>query len=390
MTEEYAHFSEYFLTGSLGAADPAEPAQLFHGMNPKSADYPSREGFACSFLARLHTTDPTVRKLTDPGTKLPIPVVGASFTDLIGILAQGPVSMNRLRALVEDYLTTKGNADMLPVILERIGWRYMGTGRLVDPDGDPLRNVTVRKVAKVGGKEYYPTSALTTTDDKGKLGTTHFFPGSTYLRVYQDGDSVDVPIYVNPDLATDADLDLGDITVDFSNLLRELHEKDGISVTLNAEHMTNYGPMYESDTTFEPDMSGVIWNGTAFDVVQNSTGSTYTSEKHVTGSVSADGRSVESFTYTYRFRSNTPNPSNGILREEVDVSVTIGDVAYTDTVFGSLRYRMDGPQVGNHVVLSYRRLVEWEDPGLGTTVTEYTGTDWNSTTTVPELAIYFD
>jgi hypothetical protein len=120
ITEEYAYFSQYFLTGSLGAGYPTQPRQIFFGLDPADRDFPSIEGFGCVLLVSLTRSSDSILGLTT-GKPESLPAVGASMTDMLGILALGHTNINDLRAAVESYLATRGEVAKLPALAERIG-----------------------------------------------------------------------------------------------------------------------------------------------------------------------------------------------------------------------------------------------------------------------------
>ena len=211
--EDVAYFSQFLLRGGVGNYDPTEPAFMLQNRHPHVDDFPSVEGLACCLLARLWSTDPTIAKFGDRTVRLPIPTVGASMADLLSLIALGAGTIDELREDVATYLAGRGQSDRLPVILERIGWRYIARARLVDQDGNPLRNVTVRKYAVSNLVEYVPTTEFGITDDDGYLQETYVFPMDSYLRVEHLGQTFDLPIYVDPSRPTNQAVDLGTLTV---------------------------------------------------------------------------------------------------------------------------------------------------------------------------------
>ncbi|MBU1700353.1 MAG: hypothetical protein KJ831_09400 [Candidatus Eisenbacteria bacterium] len=301
--EDVAYFSQFLLRGSVGIADPTEPGFMYRGISPYVVDAPSIEGFGCVLLSRLWSADPTIGRIDRPTERRPIPTVNLSMAEILSLISLGATNINQLKADVETYLTGVGKADRLPVILERIGWRYLFRARLVDINGDPLENVTMRKFTKANGVEYAPYTKFGTTDDDGYITLAHAFPGKTTLRVPLLGDSIDVPISIDPLLPTNREVDLGEVVV-------------GDSLDFN---LANYGniklSVYASEQYldrihhywFEPSM----WTSCqgAFD------GDTFTSEldeidnngNHMTSSlsISIDIRSgqVTSFRWNYTLQS---------------------------------------------------------------------------------------
>ncbi len=231
--EDYAFFAEYFLTGMVGATvDPTYTLSAIKTDSPYSIDFPSIEGFGCFLLASLHRTNPVIPSLMVSGTLDSIPVVGASFRDIWGIIARGATDINQLRTHVEEYLTGVGKEDMLPVIGQRIGWRYRGNGTVMTDDGTgnmiPLEGATVVQIANVGGREYRNSSS-TTTDSLGEFWITDLFPGTTALRIFWGTDSTEHPLVVNWDTPTTQTLELGTFFAN-SSLIDLLQTMNAIKV----------------------------------------------------------------------------------------------------------------------------------------------------------------
>jgi len=214
MLEEYAMFSDYSIYGKVKHGFVMEePYETLNGSLPQSVDWPSKEGYATCLLARLHTTKNTII------TKLPdetqdIPLVGASLTDLWGILANGPRNVNALRLEIGAYLNTKTMLDKLPAILERTGWTYHGSGKVVNGQKSPVANVKVQAISKVGSekKEYVGSQTKVITDKDGNFALDHIFPGSNFIRVWaSDVDSMDFPLTVDPNSKTNTSFAIGEL-----------------------------------------------------------------------------------------------------------------------------------------------------------------------------------
>ena len=215
VTEEYAYFSQYFLLGRVGTADPTNAFAMFGASKrpyPASTDYPGIEGFGCLLLAALHRTEAEVYAIVS-GKREPVPVIGASFGEIAGIIAVGAADMDALRAAVEAFLASRGQADRLPALAERIGWSYWGTGTVVDADGKPLSGARLTSISRVGGDEYgMQPGDVATTGPSGAFTLARIFPGPSILRVEAGGSTVDVPIDIAWTLPTDEGVDLETIT----------------------------------------------------------------------------------------------------------------------------------------------------------------------------------
>ncbi len=220
IVEDIAYFGQYYLLGNVNAADATEPAMMLIGKDPELKDYPSFEGFACCLLARLNSTRPQIRDMEFASDQRDFPVVGASFSDLFGIIAKGAVNVNQLRDHIKEYLKSKGQGDKYPVILERLGWRYIARATIVNEDGEPVTNADVKCVAKVGGTEYFTRTENGYTDENGETSYIEVFPDSSFLRVEYNDQTHDIPIYVDPDGATNVLVELGKVEIQAMDLSR--------------------------------------------------------------------------------------------------------------------------------------------------------------------------
>ncbi len=220
IVEDIAYFGQYFLLGNVNSADATEPAIMMHGKDPELKDYPSYEGFACCLLARLHATNPKIRDMEFTSQQRDFPVVGASFADLFGIIAKGAVNVDQLREHIREYLKSKGQGDKYPVILERLGWRYIAKATIVNENGDPVKHADVKCVAKVGSTEYFTRTENGYTDANGETSYIEVFPDSSYLRVEYNSQSHDIPIYIDPDGATNVLVELGTVEIQAIDLSR--------------------------------------------------------------------------------------------------------------------------------------------------------------------------
>jgi len=213
MLEEYAMFADYFMWGKTGGSnnmeEPINLLNLVKSSTPAQIDWPSREGYATCLLAVLHAGKP---KLTVglSGASEDIPVISASFTDEWGMLADKPMNVNALRGEVALYLNKSGKWDAMPILLERTGWSYHGSGTVVDDQNHGIASARVQMVAKLAsGKEYYAPLQSVTTDKDGNFTFDRVFPGATSVRVWVGKDSMDLPISVDANQPTNIALSLG-------------------------------------------------------------------------------------------------------------------------------------------------------------------------------------
>jgi hypothetical protein len=330
ITEDMAYFSEFLLRGSVGSSDPTEPASMYRSIRPLSVDAPSAEGFGCVLLARLWSADPTIGDINNLSERRPVPTVNLAMSEILSLISLGATNIDQLRADVENYLMGSGKADRLPVILERIGWRYLFYARLVDQNGEPLENVTVRKFTKANGVEYTPHTKFGTTDDDGFITTAHAFPGETTLRLEFQGDSIDVPITIDPSLPTNRMVDLGEIVVgDSLDLSRARSGKIECTVFASDEYL---GEMHHYWRGFR----WVNWGHGVFD------GDTFTSSLDETDndgnhtistmSISVDLLSgeVTSFRWSFQWQGG-PNPNQTSTWEVTGEGVPMSGFFSNDT-----------------------------------------------------------
>jgi hypothetical protein len=230
--EESAYFSEYFHTGIVSNTNSPEKLRTFLWSNtnmPDKVDYPSLEGFGVALLANLHQTDASALSVYMPEKYLvsvEVPVIGASFEDIFGIIARGSKNIDELRQHISDYLESKNQGDLLAPFLQRLGWGYQVKVRAVDADNKPLSGITARSVCQAGGKYWYGTTSYFASEEDGFLtipevfgGEDVLYEGTRLLRFYFGNDSVDVDkLDIDLDISwlnkTNEVIDLGDVTVD--------------------------------------------------------------------------------------------------------------------------------------------------------------------------------
>lgn len=270
--EDIAYFSQFLLRGSVNNYDPTEPGHLIQGRHPRTHDYPCIEGFATCLLARLWSADATIGAIHDMSQRSPVPVVGLSMADVLSIISLGARTIDELLEDITTYLAGVGKADVLPILLERLGWRYQVRVRLVDPSGAPLRNTPVEKIAVADLTEYHPWIATATTDDDGYIEDNAFFPLDSILRVDYLGRTIDVPVRVDPALPTNQRVDLGTLTVG-DGLDLSLVRFGKIRILLHAE-FDDWNGVWETPWSYDSKgfvggtVSGGVFSGSA-DYVAN-------------------------------------------------------------------------------------------------------------------------
>ncbi len=236
LLEDYAYFSEWLTVGTVKSYDLQDPHVIFGGMSPLTSDYPGIEGFAAVLLASLKRTTPTVRSLIG-GQSTDVPVIGLSDAQVYDIIAGGATGIEALR---ERIATAAGSqADKLPAIFQRSGWRYSVKGRLITPEGQPLPGATVSSVSLVGDRVYRGGSSSVPSGSDGRFTIVgEVFPGTSNIRVWNGQDSIDVPITIAWSKPTNVTVDLGDLRVARRVDLAPLR-RCGISVVVTNAYFDN-------------------------------------------------------------------------------------------------------------------------------------------------------
>ncbi len=194
--------------------EPINLLNLIKSYTPAQVDWPSREGYATCLLAVLHAGKSKLL-VGLSGAAEDIPVIKAPFTSEWAMLADKPMNVNALRAEVALYLNSVGRSDAMPVILERTGWSYHGTGTLLIAPGQPLVGAKVQNVVTVASeqRDYYTGTMQATTDKDGNFTLDRICPGNSVVRVWVGKDSIDLGISVDANSPTSTPVTLGALTV---------------------------------------------------------------------------------------------------------------------------------------------------------------------------------
>jgi len=212
ITEEYAYFTEYFMTGTVNdAADPLA-VHFFLGkqVQPGTVDMPSVEGFGTVLLCMLQRSDTTVidfEKIKDT-----LPILGASFGELYSVLATGPTTINDLRKGLATLCTQHAFDTGWQICAERAGWSYHGKGKVIDSDGKPVQDAAVFCALTVDTK-LKCASPPVKSDAQGIFALPRIFPGKARLYAVSGGDTATVEIDVSWDKETPVAIDLPTITI---------------------------------------------------------------------------------------------------------------------------------------------------------------------------------
>jgi len=346
--EDYAHFCDYFCTGTVLNVDSNEPYSFFEsftgsrGLSPSAVDWPSLEGFGTVMLTSLIRRSSTIR--TSATRTQDFPVIGANFPEVWRLVAAGAPNINVLRDSVETFLAARGKRALMPVFGERIGWRYHGRGRLVDADGNPIKNASVTAIYSSGNKIWRTPGSATSGSD-GIFTISRLFPGQSRLRVGQGTDSTDVDIEIPWSRPTNNEVDLGDLVV-APGLLAQLQQTRWVDIHLEAAILFSDG--YTSGgvslTTFQSFNGGQEpgWAGAEFDLDYSLPTSDGSYSLSMSGAVSASGRELLQLTVTEHWVTATTTWHNEFSLNDVPVDE---DNIYPDEVWFSI----EGPSVQAHV-----------------------------------------
>ncbi|MCA9755546.1 MAG: IPT/TIG domain-containing protein [Candidatus Eisenbacteria bacterium] len=212
MVEDYAYLVQYFLTGGVGSLDLLDPYTIFQGFTPLTRDYPGLEGFPSVMLATLVRSEPQMRDLTS-GQMVPVPVVDLPWSDVFALYSKRHLGIDALRNEIETALGP--DAKKFGVMLQRSGWSYSVTGRLVDGSGNPQSGYVPRSIKRIDGTVYEGgwTSIPTGADGRFSL-VGDVFGGPSELRVVAGSDTAYVAIEIPWTGATSQRVDLGDLLVE--------------------------------------------------------------------------------------------------------------------------------------------------------------------------------
>ena len=165
INDDYAYFIESFLKGTGGQYDLANASGSYLRARPAGADVPAIEGFTAAMLAATVRTTNSIPSIDLVSKLVDVPVVGLSYGRVFELLAGGPQTVEAVRTALEAGLDADGRRRLL-VNLQRLGWRYSATLRVVDPAGNPVPNAPATLLVRAGGAKY--TSDVGTTDAQGR------------------------------------------------------------------------------------------------------------------------------------------------------------------------------------------------------------------------------
>ena len=197
VTEDYAYFSEFFLTGKVNGTTPlTDPRSVLGTKSPASVDYPSIEGFGAALLASLVRQTDTIRDFS--GVFRAVPRMGMSFADVADIFARGAASGDELYDAVYNKVTAV-KAERLAINAEALGWSYRISGTLMDSlTRKGVGGAAVQSVAVTDENRFYTLDSGDSTNADGTFTVRRAFFGSSFLRCIKGGDTVDIPVTIDP------------------------------------------------------------------------------------------------------------------------------------------------------------------------------------------------
>lgn len=400
LIEEPAYFAEYYLKGTVSGRNPEGGAFVAAGPgvinSPDVVDFPDLEGFATSLFASVTRESGAI--LDYKSRRVPVPVVtgvrDSSFHACYQIIAEGTSDIYSARDKLETYLARSGQADKLPAMLQPLGWTYRVDCRFVDNEGRPVSNLSARPISRAGAAEFSLPLAAGTSDAEGRIQFDTFYPGTSALRVYDNGDSVDVTsgIHVPWTTPTTQVFDLGDVVVTPDRLLEALHRRTQVYAVFEGRMTFDDGQgTYTGDERVYGSNAGtsspISWSGNSFSYSSSSStqdpcDGTITATLSVSGSLNERDRTM-SAAVSYR-----ATDTRGRYEDSWDFQITDLPISsstrppYANTI----RFVKSGPDASRYLSGISARI--WHSCS-GYMPGNYVSTDWGNTENAPRLLIEF-
>lgn len=415
LIEEYAYLTEYFLTGKVGAIGSPEKGTFcvnsskssikgsgsFITNEPEKVDFPDLEGFGVTLFASIVRTSNTISNYKSATVN--VPVVAASLPDrkelfkiCYEITAEGTNDIYEVRSKIESAIQTKfGKTDLLPAMLQPLGWSYHIKGRFVDKDGKEMEGVTAQSLTIADGKEYLLTKSTTASGKNGEFTLNEVYPGLIKLRVFYNSKSVDVTTKVTIDWTkpTNVEINVGDVVIDEESLIPYLNKTIVAGVQFEAMFSTTKGN-YPLKQLVDNNTSGekLTWGGQGFSVTKkyNTTDGPYNKyEKSVSisGSVSKNGKLIETCTASYEEKWFEVSPSTGAssLLRTIKTTITCNNIPFNTMKEDkkTISYILMGSSVQGKASMNYSEV--WSD-GSGLTSQNIL---WNDLSVNPVIVLIF-
>ncbi|MBL7999837.1 MAG: carboxypeptidase regulatory-like domain-containing protein [Candidatus Kapabacteria bacterium] len=225
LTEEYSQFADLTANGTIKEIPLADLYTNIRGRHsPTTVDFVTKEGYVTMLLGWLHSSSGIIDNLPDGSNtagedKDLIPSLQSSYGELWTMLAKHkPLTADDLyNAFKATY--TPDQMKIVHTIMQRTGWTYTLQGTLTWTTGEPVKNVVVQPIIKIGSAVY--TAKEDTTDENGKFTLPRGFPvADVQLRIklsqktiLPDLDTIIPLTAFTPARKTNEPLNLGSIAI---------------------------------------------------------------------------------------------------------------------------------------------------------------------------------
>ena len=337
INEDYAFVIEYFLTRWGGNSDLFNPNSFLRS-RPAGADVPSIEGFAAAMMASLVRPTTAISSFDNANHVVDVPTIGLSYGQVFSIIATGATNLNTLRSRIEAALDDEGRRRLL-VNLQRMGWRYSATLRVVDTNGQPVPDADARLVVRAGGSEY--VADVGRTDGSGALNLWFAFPGQSTLVVTRAGETLEGPVAVDPGRSTQERIALGDVTVAAMETFARVQEvcASFSYTTITALSRIEAGPFSRIECVQPPANMLLNWGGGTMFFVRD--GQTYIEGYYMQQQALVTGLKAR-------------RPHSGSYRTPPPLFEIIATDMPRDLTSGLIRFRLSGSAAQGRYTIKYQ------------------------------------
>lgn len=409
LIEEYAYLTEYFLAASVGSNQSPERGTFCvnsykSGSNasvtnePAKNDFPDLEGFGVTLFASIVRTTTSISNFN--GKTVSVPAVAPSLPDrkelfkiCYEIVAQGTNDIYEVRNKIESAIQTKfGKTDLLPAMLQPLGWSYHITGRFVDKDGKVLEGVSAQSLTVADTKEYLLPKGVNVSDKNG-FKLEEVYPGTSSLRLVYNGKTIDVKDKIKIDWTkpTNVEINVGDIVVDEEDLMPYLSKTIVAAVQFEAMFSTSRGN-FPLKQLIDNNSAGekISWGGQSFSVTKkwtttNGPYNKYDKNVTISGTLAKYGTMVESCTASYDESWYEVGSAGSSLLRTIKTKITCTSIPFNSIKADkkTISYILLGSAVQNKATMTYSEV--WSD-GTGLTSQNVI---WTDQSVNPTIAIVF-
>lgn len=233
ITEDYAYFNQYVVTGRVDAGSPATGRwiSVISHKQPNEVDYPSIEGFGCALMAALCEA-PTFDFTGKKGPPFGEPIqFGLTAGDVYNLYPYGATNINKLVEVIRlMYVGEPVRARKLQALAEQIGWSYHASPKIVDTSGRPVVGAQVTSMLLEGDKIEHRLQTVV-SDAKGIAEVKRIYPGGGTLRIVSFYDRLNPQIQANGSLPTNEPLKLDEKALVVPAYPRELKGRLNLTTT---------------------------------------------------------------------------------------------------------------------------------------------------------------